>query len=67
MPRKTRGARGGDRGNRAASMRPRPDAAENLRHRRGHSVVADASMRPRPDAAENDGDGFKLDLEPPLQ
>ena len=38
---------------RRASMRPRPDAAENdqgmeyIRHR------ADASMRPRPDAAEN--------------
>ena len=37
-----------------ASMRPRPDAAENpgavdaARHRSGY-----ASMRPRPDAAEN--------------
>ena len=36
-----------------ASMRPRPDAAENLRDAKleGGDVVA--SMRPRPDAAEN--------------
>ena len=38
----------------AASMRPRPDAAENRRARRGHGgPVLCASMRPRPDAAEN--------------
>ena len=36
-----------------ASMRPRPDAAENpTRTRQGRSACA-ASMRPRPDAAEN--------------
>ena len=37
-----------------ASMRPRPDAAENRRsaQRAGEGVTA-ASMRPRPDAAEN--------------
>ena len=36
-----------------ASMRPRPDAAENSRlaDRRRHALRA--SMRPRPDAAEN--------------
>ena len=41
-------------GVRQASMRPRPDAAEN---RRGKPSISDltleASMRPRPDAAEN--------------
>ena len=39
----------------AASMRPRPDAAENVL-RPVHGVPVDqnpASMRPRPDAAEN--------------
>ena len=38
----------------SASMRPRPDAAENLDQRRAHRGGLDAaSMRPRPDAAEN--------------
>ena len=37
----------------AASMRPRPDAAENGAGPRGPEVDAVASMRPRPDAAEN--------------
>ena len=36
-----------------ASMRPRPDAAENPRHRVPDRRDVDASMRPRPDAAEN--------------
>ena len=36
-----------------ASMRPRPDAAENLRRREGKAGGPHASMRPRPDAAEN--------------
>ena len=37
-----------------ASMRPRPDAAENVRTVRPGRIPADgASMRPRPDAAEN--------------
>ena len=38
----------------AASMRPRPDAAENHRERlREFTAAMAASMRPRPDAAEN--------------
>ena len=38
----------------AASMRPRPDAAENGRPHRGRRHRRRlASMRPRPDAAEN--------------
>ena len=38
----------------AASMRPRPDAAENVRRTVAWARAArDASMRPRPDAAEN--------------
>ena len=55
MPRKTRIRGAGEGGLREldASMRPRPDAAENG----VHVVHADgdrhASMRPRPDAAEN--------------
>ena len=40
----------------AASMRPRPDAAENLEFRaRVVPSAIRASMRPRPDAAENPG------------
>ena len=53
MPRKTgRSVCPGVRRN-YASMRPRPDAAENVRvgHRDRAALVA--SMRPRPDAAEN--------------
>ena len=42
-----------DRLGQVASMRPRPDAAENKRHRWGLSHRPSASMRPRPDAAEN--------------
>ena len=53
MPRKTPASqRSGSRGL-YASMRPRPDAAENAQ---GADVVRRtrlASMRPRPDAAEN--------------
>ena len=45
----------GDPAVRRASMRPRPDAAENRNpHDRIRGPVA-ASMRPRPDAAENTG------------
>ena len=53
MPRKTWKAEREKRDRQWASMRPRPDAAENgpaptqIRGRRA------ASMRPRPDAAEN--------------
>ena len=36
-----------------ASMRPRPDAAENVRFPHGGGGETLASMRPRPDAAEN--------------
>ena len=38
-----------------ASMRPRPDAAENDGRGANVAVGRDASMRPRPDAAENAG------------
>ena len=41
-----------------ASMRPRPDAAENAPHHGdGPGVLVEASMRPRPDAAENAAGG----------
>ena len=45
-----------------ASMRPRPDAAENGRAA-GDDAVQDrvASMRPRPDAAENMNDSFEIE------
>ena len=36
-----------------ASMRPRPDAAENHRQAEAEDAARKASMRPRPDAAEN--------------
>ena len=36
-----------------ASMRPRPDAAENGDRHVGRPALRSASMRPRPDAAEN--------------
>ena len=36
-----------------ASMRPRPDAAENALPHVQHAELGRASMRPRPDAAEN--------------
>ena len=39
----------------AASMRPRPDAAENLACGRLGRLGSQASMRLRPDAAENAG------------
>ena len=54
MPRKTEH---GDRPVRLvivlASMRPRPDAAENRDGKGRHREGVRASMRPRPDAAEN--------------
>ena len=54
MPRKTPPCVVAAVGRVAASMRPRPDAAENLPTRRpGPFAVWVASMRPRPDAAEN--------------
>ena len=54
MPRKTpRAARGSRPDLPVASMRPRPDAAENELEPRDVHVAVAASMRPRPDAAEN--------------
>ena len=53
MPRKTRDFRLGGIERHAASMRPRPDAAENPSGRTIRYRVGPASMRPRPDAAEN--------------
>ena len=53
MPRKTVAERR-VRGRRdVASMRPRPDAAENSRKAVRTLDDCQASMRPRPDAAEN--------------
>ena len=54
MPRKTSPAGTTSIGAPAASMRPRPDAAENAAEpRRARRAGVVASMRPRPDAAEN--------------
>ena len=53
MPRKTLELRKVTRHYAPASMRPRPDAAENITHEASFSLVVGASMRPRPDAAEN--------------
>ena len=53
MPRKTRDRARGRLGLVVASMRPRPDAAENGEEEPVSEGAGDASMRPRPDAAEN--------------
>ena len=53
MPRKTAARHVPRRPAVNASMRPRPDAAENGMPDRRPSQPLDASMRPRPDAAEN--------------
>ena len=53
MPRKTQGGPPVAGQIHLASMRPRPDAAENADVRIAVSPAAAASMRPRPDAAEN--------------
>ena len=53
MPRKTRVRERYAKGCFDASMRPRPDAAENSRRSPCPTQAACASMRPRPDAAEN--------------
>ena len=55
MPRKTSVLDGPLEGPAGASMRPRPDAAENEKLATDHRALQDASMRPRPDAAENRG------------
>ena len=54
MPRKTLARAASAREMRTASMRPRPDAAENLIAALLGAGDDPASMRPRPDAAEND-------------
>ena len=47
-----------------ASMRPRPDAAENgARRQLVERVTGGASMRPRPDAAENEIGGVHARLD----
>ena len=53
MPRKTHDWQEDDDSPRGASMRPRPDAAENLDRLPCARRRVAASMRPRPDAAEN--------------
>ena len=53
MPRKTPEERHGEGPIGRASMRPRPDAAENAAGEGAHVKARVASMRPRPDAAEN--------------
>ena len=55
MPRKTGSSEQDDSDGPDASMRPRPDAAENVRLATAHGRGPTASMRPRPDAAENIG------------
>ena len=58
MPRKTQQEGEVPLGRGVASMRPRPDAAENLQRARDVADEwLDASMRPRPDAAENERSG----------
>ena len=54
MPRKTTESRFRSPLAAGASMRPRPDAAENGMTPAELSGAKEASMRPRPDAAEND-------------
>ena len=53
MPRKTAALVEPEPGRPVASMRPRPDAAENQRRAEWYLYRMPASMRPRPDAAEN--------------
>ena len=55
MPRKTHHRRLLVFGELVASMRPRPDAAENAGANGVPAWARGASMRPRPDAAENQG------------
>ena len=56
MPRKTHVTIPMWTASKSASMRPRPDAAENVVQARRHlGGGGAASMRPRPDAAENYG------------
>ena len=67
MPRKTAvDADDADRAVAVASMRPRPDAAENNREREQAEAEGVASMRPRPDAAENSSGGVRGARNAPL-
>ena len=54
-------------GSDAASMRPRPDAAENVVSFAVSGIRPLASMRPRPDAAENFEDKSLVTAEEVLQ
>ena len=66
MPRKTAGHRPALRLGLLASMRPRPDAAENHPGAPAPTPpTPEASMRPRPDAAEN-LQTAAADTKPPL-
>ena len=53
MPRKTQARDAALDALERASMRPRPDAAENPHEGQPMPLLPLASMRPRPDAAEN--------------
>ena len=68
MPRKTlTGNRDGSEAEKA-SMRPRPDAAENSIPPEWMEDLVKASMRPRPDAAENQIEAWwKREIEKWLQ
>ena len=59
MPRKTSRDPPARAGRPAASMRPRPDAAENFGNCAKQAQTNPASMRPRPDAAENCADAWR--------
>ena len=62
MPRKTNRRNSSRNLRHLASMRPRPDAAENLIPDCVEDADKGASMRPRPDAAENEAvTGFLVD------
>ena len=67
MPRKTMEQMPDDESEPPASMRPRPDAAENARATSPTGTIPPASMRPRPDAAENAGQRRRDFGDRPLQ
>ena len=64
MPRKTHGGEVELGLAAEASMRPRPDAAENASCAPACAGTQAASMRPRPDAAENGAGGDALGAGP---
>ena len=67
MPRKTTRAGATMARSMLASMRPRPDAAENPNPTQRLCTETLASMRPRPDAAENTRAGKLLEFRKELQ